>query len=104
MVLYCITLAPLEEELRAADPGLLLPLYVDGAAFDGSARRSAQLLNLLMKRRAYRRIFPEPDKYLLDTPGREEAAKRGFAAEGLILNFVSVSWYLGAYLGPRDQL
>ena len=25
-------------------------------------------------------------------------------SEGLILNFDSGSWYLGAYLGPRDQL
>ena len=39
MVQYGITLAPLEEGLRAADPGLLLPFYVDDAAFDGSERR-----------------------------------------------------------------
>ena len=30
--------------------------------------------------------------------------KREFAVEGLTLNFGSGSWYLGAYLGPRDQL
>ena len=36
MVLYGITLIPLAEELRAADPGLILPLYADDAAFDGS--------------------------------------------------------------------
>ena len=41
MVLYGITLVPLTEELRAADPGLLSPFYVDDAEFDGSARRSA---------------------------------------------------------------
>ena len=39
-----------------------------------------------------------------DTPGQEEAEKREFAVEGLTLNFVSGSRYLGAYLGPRDQL
>ena len=43
--------------------------------------------------------FPEPAKYLfiLDTPRQEEAAKRGFLKEGLVLNFVSVSRYLGAW-------
>ena len=48
MVLYGITLIPLADELRAADPGLLSPYYAHNAAFDGSARRSAQLLNLLV--------------------------------------------------------
>ena len=37
MVLYGITLFPLAEELRVADPGLLLPFYVDDAVFDVSA-------------------------------------------------------------------
>ena len=50
MVLYGINLVPLAEEVRAADPGLLSPFYVDDAAFDGLARHSAQLLKLLMKR------------------------------------------------------
>ena len=50
MVLYGITLIPLVEELRAADPGLLLPFYADDAVFDGLERRSAQLLKLLIKR------------------------------------------------------
>ena len=50
MVLYGITLVPLTEELRSADPGLLPPLYVDDVTFDGLARRSAHLLKLLMKR------------------------------------------------------
>ena len=78
MVLYGITLAPLLEELRAADPGLLSPFYADDVAFDGSAQRSAQLLKLLMKRRPDRGYFPEPDKslFISDTPGQEEAAKR----------------------------
>ena len=35
MVFYGITLVPLAEELRAADPGLLSPFYADDAAFDG---------------------------------------------------------------------
>ena len=36
MFLYRITLVPLAEELRAADPGLLSPFYAGNAAFDGS--------------------------------------------------------------------
>ena len=48
--------------------------------------------------------FPKPDKslFISDTPGQEEAVMREFAIEGLTLNFVSGSRYLGAYLGPRD--
>ena len=59
-----------------------------------------------MKRRPDRGYFPEPDKclFISDTPGQEEAAKREFAVEGIDLNFVSGSRYLGVYLGPWDQL
>ena len=39
-----------------------------------------------------------------DTPGQEEAAKRGFAVEGLVLNIVSGRRYLGAYLVPQEEL
>ena len=60
MVLYGITLVPLVEDLRVADPGLLSPFYADNVAFDGSARLGAQLLKLLMKRRPDRGYFPEP--------------------------------------------
>ena len=86
--------------------GLLSPFYADDAAFDGSARRSAHLLKLLTKRRPERGYLPEPAKslFISDTPGQEEAAKREFALEGLTLNFVSGSWYLGAYLGPQEKL
>ena len=106
MVLYGITLVPLAEELRAADPGLLSLFYANDAAFGGSAQSSAQLLKLLMKRGPDRGYFPERAKSLLivDTPGQEEAAKRKFAKEGLFLNFISGSRYLGAYLGPQAEL
>ena len=106
MVLYRITLFPLADELRAADSGLLSPLYVDDAAFDGLARRIAHLFNLLMKRGPDWEYFPNPDNspFILDTPVREEATRREFAAEGLVLNFVSGSRYLGAYLGPQEEL
>ena len=91
MVLCGITLVPLEEELRAADPGLLSPFYAEDAAFDGLERHSTQLLKLLMKRGPDQVYFPELAKslFILDTPGEEEAAKQELAKEGLCLNFVA---------------
>ena len=58
-----------------------------------------------MKRGSERVYFPKPAKSLniLDTPRKEESAKQEFVIEGVTLNFVSSSWYLEAYLGPRDQ-
>ena len=101
MALYGITLAPLVEELRVADTGILSPFFSDDTAFDSSAQRSKQLLKLLMKRGPEQGYFTEPAKslFILDTPGQEEAAKREFAVEGITLNFISGSGYLGAYLG-----
>ena len=59
-----------------------------------------------MRRGPGRGYFHEPAKYLFisDTLGQDAAAKREFAAEGLTLNFVSGSRYLGAYLGPHAEL
>ena len=59
-----------------------------------------------MKKGPDQGYFPEPAKsiFISDTPGQEEAAKREFAIEGLTLNFVSGSRYLGAYLGPKKAL
>ena len=59
-----------------------------------------------MKRGPDQGYFPGPAKSLFvsDTPGQEAAAKSDFAAEGLTLNFVSGSSYLGAYLGPQAEL
>ena len=70
MVLYGITLVPLAEELRAVDLEPLFPFYADDAAFDGSERRSAQLLKMLMKRGLDREYLPEPAKslFISDTP------------------------------------
>ena len=48
MILNDINLFRLANELGAADLGIVSPFYTDDAAFDGSARRSAQLLKLLM--------------------------------------------------------
>ena len=50
MVLYGIALIPLAEELQAPDPEIVAPFYADDAAFDGSAQRSAQLLNMFVER------------------------------------------------------
>ena len=55
-----------------------------------------------MKRGTDRGDFPELAKS--DSPGQEAAAKREFAKEGLVLNFVRGSRYLGAYLGPQEEL
>ena len=70
MVLYGITLVPLAEDLRAADTGLLSPFYEDDVTFDGSARRSAHLLKLLVKRGPDQGYFPDPAKslFISDNP------------------------------------
>ena len=59
-----------------------------------------------MKRGTDLGYFPKPAKslFISDTLGQEEAAKREFAKEGLCLNFVSGSRYLGAYLGLQEEL
>ena len=59
-----------------------------------------------MKRGTYRVYLPEPAKslFISDKLGQEEAAKKEFAKEGLCLNFISDSRYLGAYLGPQEEL
>ena len=59
-----------------------------------------------MKRGPDRGYFPELAKsiFISDTPEQEAGAKREFAAEGLVLNFISGSRYLGAYLGPQAEL
>ena len=42
--------------------------------------------------------------FISNTRGQEEASKREFLVEGLVLNFLSGSWYLGAYIGPQEEL
>ena len=53
-----------------------------------------------------RGYFPEPAKslFISDKPGQDETAKKDFSKEGLCLNLVSGSRYLGAYLGPQKEL
>ena len=76
MVLYNITLVLLAEDIRVSDLRLLSPLFVDDAAFNGSARIIDQLSKLLMERELDQRYFPEPAKllFIADTQGHEEAA------------------------------
>ena len=106
MVLYRIIIVLLAKELRAADPGLLSLFYAYNAMFDCLARQSAQLLDLLMERGLDRGYFLESAKslFISDTPGQEDSERREFVAEGLELNFVNGSRYLGAYLGSQEAL
>ena len=103
MVLYEITVAPLEEEPWDADTTLLSPLYDDDKAFDGLSRRSTAKLKLLMNRGPERGYLPDPAKslFIADNPEEKESTKREFERVGLNLNSVYGGRYLEAYLGPR---
>ena len=59
-----------------------------------------------MERGTDRGYLLKPAKYLfiLEITGHEEVVSREFAVEGLVLNFISGSRYLGAYLGPQEEL
>ena len=105
-VLYGITLVPLSKDLRAADPGVLSSFYTDDAAFNSSTQKSVQLVKVLMKRGLERGYLPEPAKslFILDMPMKKMAARREFVAEGLVLNFLSGSRYIGDYLCPQEGL
>ena len=72
MVLYGITLAPLTEELRVAELGLLYPFYADDAAFDDLSQRSAQLLKLLMDMGTDRGYSPKPYKSIFISKSPEQ--------------------------------
>ena len=102
MVLYEITPIPIAEELWAADPGILTPFNANDAAFDKSARRSSHILTLILEMVYFSK--PANLLFIADSSNQEEAAKRQLEVEGLNLNFVCGSWYLGAYLGPRETL
>ena len=103
IVIYRITPVPLLEDPWAGNPGLLTPFFADDVAFDGSAQRSAQLLNLPTDRGPDWVYFPKLDKlmFIADTLGEEEEVRREFTEEGIELNFVDCIWYLGPYLGTQ---
>ena len=98
IVLYHITLVPLTEELRDADPTLLSPFYASDAKFDGLARRSAAQLHLLMENEPNRGYFPEPDKLLLlvDNSEDKEVVRQELEQVVLNLNYLVRNPYLGA--------
>ena len=77
MVLYEITLVPMAEEIRVADPGFLSPFYAFNAAFNSLARKSAQLSKLLMKRGPDRGYYPDPAKslFIFDNLGQGKEPK-----------------------------
>ena len=106
MVLYGITIFSLVEEIRAADLGIFFLFYTDDAVFDVSVKRSVHILKLLMERGLYQWYSPDLSKLLFisNTPGQEEAAKRKFALEVIVPNFVNVSRYLRDYLVPQEEL
>ena len=106
MVLCGITLVPLEEELRDADPTLLSPFYADDAAFDGSARRSVEQLHLLMDLGPEQGYFPDMAKslFIADNPEEKEVARLEFEQAGLHINYVDGSIYLKSCLGPMEEL
>ena len=60
MVIYGITIVPLEKEICAAAQDLLAPIYVDDATFDGPLDRSARLITLFLEWGPARGYFPEP--------------------------------------------
>ena len=82
LVFYGITLGPLAEELWAAYLWSISPFYMDDAVFDGSARRSLNILKLLMERSPDWGYFLKPANslFISDTLEREEAYNRELAA------------------------
>ena len=78
MFLYGINLVPLTEDLRDADPTILSPFYADDVVFDGSARRSAVKLRLLMDRGIDQGYLLKASKslFITDKPEEEEVARQ----------------------------
>ena len=81
------------EELRDTDPTPLSPFYANYAALDGSVRRSAAQLKLLMERGLDWGYFPKTANsiFIVDKPEDKEVKKRGFEHAGLHLISVDVS-------------
>ena len=106
MVLYGITLVLLPEKLKDSDPTLLLRFYANDAAFDGSTRRSAAQLCMIMERGPDQGKLPMLANYLFIVDNLEEkgATRKEFKQAGLNLYYIDCSRYLKAYLGPREEL
>ena len=106
MVLCGITLVPMLEDLRGADPILLLPFYANKAEFDVFTQCSAAQLKRLMDRGPDLRYFPKPSKsiFITDKPEEKEAATRKFERAVLYIIYVHFSRYLAAFLGTMEEL
>ena len=61
---------------------------------------------MVMERGTYQGYFTKPLKslFIAVTAVQKESEKREFVAEGLDLNFVGGSRYLGDYIGTREEL
>ena len=64
IVIYRITLIPLEEKIRATDPGRLTPFYTNDAAFGRLERGGAKLMKMLLEQGPDQGYFPGMVKYL----------------------------------------
>ena len=106
MVLCGITLVPLAEEIWLEDPENLAHFYAYEISFDGSAQRSAHLMEMILERGTNQGYFPETTNslFIFEFPNKEDVDQREFEAKGLYLNFDGGRWYLGDYLGPREEL
>ena len=62
MILYIISLIPLANAMRVANPGVLQPWYAENASMRGTSRRNAKLLHASVVKIPYRGYFPEPVK------------------------------------------
>ena len=62
-------------------------------------------MTLLLEREAVRGYFPDLAKslFICDSPAQEEATKQAFVEEGLRVNMVPGSQYLGAYSVPEKD-
>ena len=64
MFLNGITLFLLSEELRAIDPALMVPFYLDNTSFYGLVQNIVHLLTLLLEQGSDMEYFPDPSKFL----------------------------------------
>ena len=96
MLLYGITIIPMDEELWDSYPTLLAPLCVDDTSFCGLEIWSDIMVRLLLERGADWGYFPGLGKelFIADSPAQEEAMRWAYEAEGFTLQFFLGSIYL----------
>ena len=64
------------------------------------------MLKMILERGPDQGYSTKPAKllFIVDSPNQEATKNQEFGVDGLHLNFVGGSRYLGAYLGPREEL